>query len=171
MKRVITFFTGAVVLLFSISCTGEKKSGAGRPRIIVKGDQAKDSAIWYDAEIGTRQKSYQKELQGNWNITVMHRQQKAVPEKLNDVWIGFGPDSAMAGKAPCNNFSGTYILKGTSIRFSKIITTKMACAALENEQEFLRLLEQTVSAYSVSEEKLLLRDGSSNIVFECEKQH
>jgi len=28
-------------------------------------------------------------------------------------------------------------------------------------------MEETVSAYSVSDSKLLLRDGSSNIVFEC----
>jgi heat shock protein HslJ len=45
----------------------------------------------------------------------------------------------------------------------------MACTQLEQESSFLKLLEQTVSAYSVSEKKLFLRDGSSNIVFECEK--
>jgi heat shock protein HslJ len=125
--------------------------------------------VWYDAEIRTIQKSYRKELEGKWNITVMHRQQKAIPEKMNDVFITFSPDSAFSGKAPCNTMGGVYTLKGTSIRFSKIISTMMACPQMELESAFLKLLEQTVSAYSVSEKKLFLRDGASNIVFECQK--
>ena len=159
------------MVLFIYSCSGEKKSGAGKPRVIVRGDvNAKDTAVWYDAEIRTIQKSYKKELEGKWNITVMHRQQKAVPEKMNDVFITFSPDSAFSGKAPCNTVGGIYVLKGTSIRFSKIISTMMACPQLEQESAFLKLLEHTVSAYSVSEKKLYLRDGASNIVFECQKQ-
>jgi len=43
----------------------------------------------------------------------------------------------------------------------------MACSNLEQEAAFIKLMEETVSAYSVSDSKLLLRDGSSNIVFEC----
>ena len=171
MKKAMAFCTGMVMLLLAASCAGEKKSGAGRPRVIIKGDGTQDSTIWYDAEIGTRQRSYKKELQGNWTITVMHRQQKAVPEKLNGAVIGFGPDSAFTGKAPCNELGGVYTLKGTSIKFSKIVAAKNACPDTEKEGEFIRLLAGTVSAYSVSDEKLLLRDGASNIVFECERQH
>ncbi|MEJ0102129.1 MAG: META domain-containing protein [Bacteroidota bacterium] len=167
-----TAFAGCLIILLSVySCSGEKKSGAGRPQVIVRGDaNAKDTAEWYDAEIRTVQKSYKKELQGKWNITVMHRQQKAIPEKMNDVSVTFSPDSAFSGKAPCNTVGGVYILKGTSIRFSKIISTMMACSQMEQESAFLKLLEQTVSAYSVSENKLYLRDGASNIVFECQRQ-
>jgi len=171
MKLIVAFTGLLMILLFLNSCSGEKKSGAGRPQVIVRGDKnAKDSAVYYDAEIGTIQKSYKKELQGQWNITVMHRQQKAIPEKMTDVFIAFGPDSSFSGKAPCNKISGSYILKGTSIRFSKITSTIAACAQPEQEAYFLKLLEQTVSAYSVSDKKLYLRDGSSNIVFECQKQ-
>ena len=170
MKGILTFYAFAVVLLLLAACSGEKKSGAGKPRVIVKGDGSNDSTVWYDAEIGTRQKSYRKELQGNWLITIMRRQQKAIPEKMTGTTIGFGPDSTFNGKAPCNTMGGIYILKGTSIKFSKIISTKMACPEMEKEGEFLKLLQETVSAYSVSADKLLLRDGASNIVFECEKQ-
>jgi heat shock protein HslJ len=169
MKGAIAF--GGLILVGLYSCSGEKKSDAGRPQIIERGDKnAKDSVEYYNAEIGTIQKSYKKELQGKWNITVMHRQQKAIADKLTGVSITFNPDSTFTGKAPCNTFSGIYTLKGTSVRFSKIVTTRMACPQMEQESIFLKLLEQTVSAYSVSEKQLLLRDGSVNNVFECTKQ-
>jgi heat shock protein HslJ len=171
MKKALAFCTGLAMLLLAASCSGEKNSGAGRPRVITTGGSMPDSTIWYDAEIGTRQRSYKKELQGNWNISVMRRQQKAIPEKLNGAVIGFGPDSAFTGKASCNELGGVYILKGTSIKFSKIVASKNSCADIDRETEFLKLLERTVSAYSVSDEKLLLRDGASNIVFECERLH
>jgi heat shock protein HslJ len=169
MKGTIAF--AGLLLVCMYSCSGEKKSGAGRPQIIERGDKnAKDSVEYYNAEIGTIQKSYKKELQGKWNITVMHRQQKAIPDKLTDVSITFNPDSTFTGKAPCNTFGGIYTLKGTSVRFSKIISTMMACPQMEQETELLKLLEQTVSAYSVSEKQLYLRDGAVNNVFECAKQ-
>jgi heat shock protein HslJ len=167
--KLILLFAGSLLVFFGLhSCSGEKKSGAGRPQVITRGD-AKDSAVYYDAEIGTIQKSYKKELQGRWAIVTMHRQQKAIAEKLENVSISFNADSSFSGKAPCNTIGGVYILKGTSIRFSKISSTLMTCSQMEQESFFVKLLEQTVSAYSVSGKKLLLRDGSSNIVFECEK--
>ncbi|MES1217945.1 MAG: META domain-containing protein, partial [Bacteroidota bacterium] len=166
MKKAIAFCMGAIVLWFAISCSGEKNSGAGKPRVIVKGDRPNDTTVWYDSEIGTVQKSYRKEMQANWNIRVMHPQQKATPEKLNGVVLQIGVDSTFSGKAICNTIGGIYTIKGTSIKFSKIFSTKMACPEQNKEGMFLKLLEETVSAYSVSDEKLLLRDGASNIVFE-----
>ncbi|MGC4034692.1 MAG: META domain-containing protein [Chitinophagaceae bacterium] len=167
MRLLLLFYFSAILLLVLSACSGEKKSGAGKPRIIGEGNP-KDSAVYYNAEIGTIQRSYKKELQGKWNITVMHRQQKAIAEIMNDVSITFA-DTSILGKAPCNTFYGKYILKGTSVKFSEILSTKMACSQLEQENMFIKLLEQTVSAYSVSDKKLYLRDGASNIVFECEK--
>ena len=169
MQRLI-----AVSLLcssaFILSCSGEKNSVAGRPQYIYGAgptDNTKDSIVYYDLEVKAKQVSYKKELEGEWKVINMRRQQKAELESLSGVILNFTVDSTFAGKAPCNRIGGIYTLKGTSIRFSKLFSTKMACDRLDQESAMLRLLEETVSAYTVSPNSLLLRDGSSNIIFEC----
>ncbi len=170
MQKVIALalLLGASSIL--LSCSGEKKSGAGRPQYIYgsgSADNTKDSVIFYDMEVKAKQVSYKKELQGEWTVISMRRQQKADLESLAGVVLNFTPDSSFSGKAPCNKMGGIYTLKGTSIKFSNLFATKMACARLDQESAMLRLMEETVSAYTVSADRLLLRDGSSNIIFEC----
>jgi hypothetical protein len=46
----------------------------------------------------------------------------------------------------------------------------MSCSKQQEETWFLQLLQETVSNYSVTQPKLLLRDGSSNIVFEATRK-
>ena len=100
----------------------------------------------------------------------MRRQQKAELELLNGVGLSFDTTQFnFTGKAPCNNIGGKFILNGTSIRFQDIFSTKMACDRLEQENYYLRLLNERVSAFTIINNKLLLRDVSSNIVFECER--
>jgi heat shock protein HslJ len=169
MKKLLSFIPLAA-LLFLVSCSGEKKSNAGRPQIINgSGEPVKDSIVFYDANIKTNQKSYKKEMIGSWNVISMRRQQKAELEVLQKVKLIFGADSAFTGKAPCNNMGGVYRLKGTSIQFSKIYATKMACDRLETEGAFLDLLENRIANYAVVGNKLQLLDVSGNIVFECER--
>lgn len=115
-------------------------------------------------------KSFQNELAGKWNIISMRRQQKAELETLNNVSLSF-PKSGVqfSGKAPCNNINGTIQLNGYSIRFQNIAATKMACNALEQEAALLNLLETRISAFTITGNKLYLRDGISNVVFEGER--
>ena len=116
--------------------------------------------------------SFQKELAGKWNVLTMRRQQKAELEHLNGVQLTFSEASnQFSGKAPCNNINGTIQLNGYSIRFQNIASTKMACEQLEQETAMLGLLESRISAFTITGNKLLLRDGISNIVFECERSN
>lgn len=157
---------------FSIwaSCSGEKKAGAGRPRKIIRtvNDSASaDSVVFIETEFEARQANDKEKLKGKWRLVTMRRQARADLELLENCWLDFSADSSFSGKASCNSIGGLYKVKGTSIRFSNIISTKMACDKLEQENWLVRLLEERIVAYSVTDEKLLLRDGSSNIVFEC----
>jgi heat shock protein HslJ len=160
MQKIVILYSFFSAILFQ-SCSGQKKI-ANQPM-----QESKDSIVFYDTEYKTKQKSYKKEMQGTWNVVTMRRQQRAELESLTGVTIEFSADSAFVGKAPCNRMGGIYILKGTSVKFSKTYVTKMACDRIEQETAFLKLLEETVSAYAVSDNKLLLRDGSGNVVFEC----
>lgn len=129
----------------------------------------KDSVEYYETDFEIRQKNYKEKLIGKWDVKTMRRQQKADIENLSGIYIEVSADSVFTGNAGCNKMRGIYILKGTSIKFKNILSTKMACDKMEQEGWLLKLLENTVSAYSVDSEKLLLRDAASNIVFECDK--
>lgn len=163
MKTSLLLMAG--ILLFA-SCTAQKKT------VVKTSDTSmvKDSIEYYETDFEARQKNYAHLLAGSWNLDVMKRQARIDGEGLTGVYLTFNSDSTFSGNAGCNKMSGKYILKGTSIKFTNIVSTKMACNNLEQEQAFLKLLEETVSAYTVSTTKLLLRDGSSNIVFEGKRK-
>jgi heat shock protein HslJ len=124
-----------------------------------------DSIEYYEVEIDVNQKNYMSQLAGSWTIDTMRRQARAVPEALSNVTISFDTDSTFSGSTGCNKVTGAFRLKGTSIKFLTINSTKMACEHLEREAVLQSLLSQTVSAYTVTNDILLLRDGASNVVF------
>ncbi len=129
----------------------------------------KDSIAFYEVDIATRQKSYMSLLVGSWNISTMKKQSKIDPDYLRDVTLTLNTDSTFTGQASCNKIWGKFSIKGTSIKFNNIAATKMSCAKQEEENWLLQLLQETVSNYSVTKPSLLLRDGSSNIVFEAQR--
>jgi heat shock protein HslJ len=168
MKKYFPFLT-IMMLVFS-ACTSQKRAGNSATSVDANNAMVKDSIEYYETEFEVRQKDYKEQLIGSWQIDTMHRQSRLPGENLTGVFINFNSDSTFNGKAGCNNIAGKYTLKGTSIRFSNIISTKMACDKLEQEYAFLQLLQNTVSAYTVDNKALLLRDGASNIVFYASKR-
>jgi heat shock protein HslJ len=46
----------------------------------------------------------------------------------------------------------------------------MACNNMDTENAFFKLLENTISEYTFKGNELLLRDGASNIIFECRRR-
>jgi len=75
--------------------------------------------------------------------------------------IRFDADTArVAGFAGCNRYFGTYALEGTSLRFSAIGMTRMACAqGMALEQQLSAALEAT-RRYQVTERELTLLDDA-----------
>lgn len=165
MNKLLAVTLSLFVLI--TSCSSQKKSSTKDTST----QYIKDSIEFYETDYEIRQKSFMKEMVGTWNINVMKRQSQMEPEDLSNVFITINPDSTFNGKAACNNISGKYSLKGTSIKFGPIISTKMACDKLDQEIAMLRLLEETVSAFTVKSNTLLLRDGASNIVFEGSRKN
>ncbi|MDQ3682852.1 MAG: META domain-containing protein [Bacteroidota bacterium] len=169
MKRI--FFSLTMFCIFLItSCSAQKRPG--KPYKLVRGDTTiqKDSIEYYEIDFIARQKNYIELLIGNWIIDTMRRQSGMEAEPLTGIFLSFNADLSFNGNAGCNHIAGKYTLKGTSIKFSNIIATKMACDKLEQESALLKLLQERVSAYTVDKSKLLLRDGSSNIVFHASRK-
>ena len=140
----------------------------GKPRFIVRGDTS-TKVEYYETDFEARQKDYLNLLMGDWTISTMQRQARLNSENLNNVALSLNADKTFRIATACSTISGTYSVKGTSIRFNTIVSASNGCGTTEQESELVRLLGQTVSAYTVNSNSLLLRDGTSNIVFRAEK--
>jgi heat shock protein HslJ len=156
------------IFLLLVACSGSKKSN--RTATPAPADIVKDSIEFYEVGVEVRQKNHLDLLLGSWHISSMRRQSRMEEDLLTDVYITFVNDSAFNGNGGCNRISGKYILKGTGIKFSQVVATKMACEQLEKETAFLQLLQETVSAYTVTADQLLLRDGAANVVFTANRR-
>jgi heat shock protein HslJ len=137
-----------------------------RPKKVV---ETTDEVEYYEVEVASNQRSYLNLLKGSWNITSMRRQPKVDAELLTNATLTISGDSTFAGNTGCNSISGKFTLKGTGIRFGTVASTKKACSNMDQETAFLRLLQQTISNYSVTNDTLLLRDVTGNVVFEAKR--
>jgi heat shock protein HslJ len=138
--------------------------------VLTKEVPGKDSIEFYETDYATRQKSYMNLLVGTWSITTMKKQTGIDADHLTGVTFTLNKDSTFTGQASCNKIWGKFSIKGTSIKFNDIASTKTTCNKQEKENLFLNLMQDAVSNYTVTRPKLLLRDVSSNIVFEARRK-
>jgi heat shock protein HslJ len=164
MKRYILL----AVITFAFGTTNSVAQDKGKS--LKDTTKTDDTIEFYEVEIEGRQKNYRELLVGEWLIDTMRSQARAKPDALSSVVLSFQSDSTFSISSKCSNVSGTYRLKGTGISFSIIDASKITCE--QPDQDFLlqKLLMQRVSAYTVENNILLLRDGSSNVVFRTSRK-
>lgn len=130
----------------------------------------KDSIVFYETDFATQQKSFMDLLTGSWTITSMKKQSQMQQEDLAGITLTLNKDSTFTGQASCNKIWGKFRIKGTSIKFNDIASTKLSCTKQDEEKWILQLLQETVSNYTVGKPSLLLRDVAGNIVFEAKRK-
>ena len=162
LKRVILLAN----LFYCITSNAQLNAGT---IVRTKEVAGKDSIIYYETDVATRQKSFMNLLVGTWVITTMKKQSQMAPDHLTAITLTLNKDSSFTGQGSCNKIWGKLGVKGTSIKFNNIASTRVACSKQEEEKWLLQLLRETVSNYSVTGHSLLLRDVSGNIVFEAER--
>jgi len=65
-------------------------------------------------------------------------------------------DNQVIGNGGCNSLNGTYSLsEGSHIKFSRMVSTRMACPGMETEQQLLNALESAEN-YFINSDTLLL---------------
>ncbi|HWV69340.1 META domain-containing protein, partial [Chitinophaga sp.] len=97
--------------------------------------------------------------------------------KLNDttlsnsgIWLEFDTNQKrFHGKGGCNSISGGYSATGNEIKFTKGISTRMACIdadVMRRETQFLKLISDNSFRYDVAEQTLnLYKDGKIVVMF------
>jgi heat shock protein HslJ len=161
MKSTLTAVIVAVLLA---SCAPRQKTTSAR-LINTSNSFAMDSVAYVETEFEARQYNDMALLVGDWSLDKMQRQQRLPEESLDNAKFSIGNDGKFRITTACGYVSGDYTLKGRSIKFSNAAGEWFNCANMEQGSELTRLLNNTVSAYTVSSNTLYLRDGSSNIVF------
>ncbi len=83
------------------------------------------------------------------------------------VTLKFGEDGRASGSTGCNSYSGTYEVRGDSISFGRLVSTRRACLdqnANEQEHRFLSALE-SANRFRLSSNRLtILSDRGRNVL-------
>lgn len=82
------------------------------------------------------------------------------------VTIRFGEDGRAGGSTGCNSYGGTYEVRGDTISFGRLISTKRACLdqnANEQERRFLAALE-AANRFRVSGDRLTISDRGRTVL-------
>lgn len=107
--------------------------------------------------------TYWKLLTVNENSVTMAEQQakEAYLQLVNN-------DLKVKGFSGCNNFFGSYTLKGNSLSFRPLAATRKVCSyGIDDELKFMRALEGT-RFYSIDEHALTLFNGEKRAVARLE---
>lgn len=167
MKPIVAVLALGMIGIFN-SCSTERNS-------TVITTESSEPALadyeveYYETDFEVRQKDYINLLTGTWTINSMQRQARLPIENLSGMTLVLNTDRSFNIKADCGNITGNYTVKGTSIKFSNVSSNTNSCTNTEQVSELVRLLSNTVSAYTVDNSSLWLRDGSTNIIFKAGK--
>ena len=103
-----------------------------------------------------------------WRLVELEGEAALTGGGSREAHLVFSSDTAdrVGGATGCNSMGGTYEADETSIRFSQLISTKMACVEEERmrqEARFIKALE-TADRYAVSGDTLTLSAGGEVVV-------
>ena len=105
-------------------------------------------------------------LHGAWALESVGGQNAATLFGESKPFLEFRVNEGkLAGMGGCNQLSGTVEVTDSSIVFAPIISTKMACPAMEAEQQFLKAITDQEIEYQVENEQLVLKTGTDQLIF------
>ena len=149
----------------------DKKNKDGKPRMMEAfGDSVrKDSVVYYETEIGYIVPDYSEKFRGKWEINVMRRQARAVPDTLSNSYIEFKEDLLFIAYVGCNVLNGNFIIKGPTIKFIISDSALSPCTG-EIEKWFIKLMKERVSYFGIDKKVIYLKDVAYNIIFNCARK-
>ena len=107
-----------------------------------------------------------------WKLTELLGKPIDTTIKRKPLFLQFDPNGSVTGSGGCNNISGTYTADPNGkMTLSKMISTRMACPAMQDESAFLQALSK-VNTYIVAGDQLQLTTGkmAPMLVFEAAKK-
>jgi len=131
------------------------------------------TAVLFAACKPQEQELPEKELVGTyWRLDMLGEESVATPEGMKEAhMILAGDESRVHGHAGCNNFFGQFTTDESTLSFSTLGATRMACPdAMDTEQSFLAALEGT-ARYQISGLFLDLYDAEGTLLARLEADY
>jgi len=102
----------------------------------------------------------------DWRLVELNGRAAIPAELTRRPWIRFNTDSSrVSGSAGCNRMSGPFTLRGDTMQFGSLISTRMACgdqALNQQESDFFGALQST-DRYALSGDTLKLIKGTETV--------
>ncbi|GAB3589930.1 META domain-containing protein [Hymenobacter daeguensis] len=97
----------------------------------------------------------------HWVPRELVGQPVTVPADTREPYLTLRADGTAEGNGGCNRFRGSFFsTKPDELTFSPLMSTRMACAAIQTENQFTRALGQSRS-YRISGDTLRLFDATN----------
>lgn len=100
----------------------------------------------------------------NWVRTTVPEVGTVVPAKAGVFTLTIKKDGTFGAQTDCNGIGGNYVVNGSKITFSKMVSTMMYCEGSQ-ENEYRTIFEQTISFAFSSKGELVftLKNGGSAV--------
>lgn len=98
-----------------------------------------------------------------WVLRVLNGMKVYTPEGGNEAFMNFVKDkSSIRGNGGCNNFFGTYVKEGKTLKIGPVARTEMYCEnTMKTEDGFMKALE-SARTYKIKGVNLYLYDSLNN---------
>ena len=141
MKKYILIYITLIMMAFN-ACKSQKANQSGVKEVVLE---------------NTR-----------WKLTTLDGEKIKTPRGGKEIFISLS-NKRLEGYAGCNGIGGEYTVNEGTLKFSGVISTKMACSKLDTENKFVAALEKTES-YSIKGNILSLKTSDdSSLNFEAVK--
>ena len=117
--------------------------------------------IFISCQTGKKEMSRGLPLSNQWIISNFENQD-TIPVVKNSIITIDEKGNTFNGNGACNTISGTIIRSGNTLKFTKIIATRMACSNSEQETTFIKALKKTTN-FKISGCELFLFQGNKKI--------
>jgi heat shock protein HslJ len=108
------------------------------------------------------------DLSGQWTVESID-DRPVIDKSL--AYIEFTPEGRAGGNASCNRFTGSYVLSGSNLTFSKLASTKMMCApALMGQETGLLAALERVAKVQLQDGLLFLQDAGGATVIKASRR-
>lgn len=145
-----------VVLMVFVACNGSKHADENITAMT-------DSTMTSDRTANQGRPAEGENLtRGQWDLTELGG--LMVSDSLNQkpfIMFTAGVQNRVSGFSGCNRFSGSFELTGANgIRFSQMVSTKMACPSMDVETKFLDAV-QSATNWTLNIDDLSFSNGSN----------
>ena len=104
----------------------------------------------------------------HWVLRQLADQPITVPANTREAFLTLRADGTAEGNGSCNRLRGSFFSETESeLKFSPLMSTRMACAAIATESGFIRALGQA-NSYQISGDTLRVLDISGAAVARLE---